>query len=231
MFRLRRPEGPSPSQRREPRERRRVPWYISLPITLAAIAAVFLAAAGLHLFPNLPDPFGEKTVDRSGPAVLKSIQDMSRYNAATGNSQIVVDLDQEATFLPSALLGHRTLYVASGTVESYVDLGKVASSGVTVSADRRSATLVLPHAQLAQAALDPKGSYVYTEQRGLFDRIGDFFSSDPGDQQKVQVVAAQRIQNAAQAAGLTARAEQNTTTALQDLLKALGFTTVTVRIG
>ena len=206
-------------------DRRRVPWYVSVPITFAVITALFLAAGHFHWLPGLPDPFGEQAVDRSGPAVLQSVQDMSRYDAAAGNFQVVVDLDREATFLPSALLGNRTLYVAAGSVDSYVDLSR---AKVTVTPDRLSASIVLPHAQLASAALDAKRSYVFAQQRGLLDRIGQFFSGNPGDQQALNVLAVNHIQSAAQAGGLTTRAQQNTTLMLQGLLKSLGFTKVTV---
>ena len=215
-------QAPAQRPRREPR---RIPWYISIPVTFAVIVALFLAAAKFDWLPGLPNPFATNTVDRSQPAVLESIENMSNYDAATGNFQIVVDLDQEAAYLPSALLGNDTLYVAAGTVESYVNLGKAV---VTVSADRRSATLVLPPAQLGQTALDPKGSYVFAQNRGLFNRIGDFFSGNPGDQQKLQILAAQKIQTAATASGLTQRAEQNTQLMLTGLLRSLGFTSVTV---
>jgi hypothetical protein len=202
-----------------------VPWYIGLPVTLAVIVGLFLVAGRFNWLPGLPDPFATSTVDRSGPAVLQSIQNMSDYDAATGNYQIVVNLDQEAKYLPSALLGNNTLYVAAGTVQSYVDLGKAA---VTVSADRRSATIVLPAAQLGTAALDPKRSYVFAQNRGLFNRIGDFFSGNPGDQQQLNILAAQDIQTAAAASGLIPRAEQNTQLMLSGLLHSLGFTSVAV---
>ncbi|WP_042377579.1 DUF4230 domain-containing protein [Streptacidiphilus melanogenes] len=205
--------------------RRRVPWYLSIPITFAVIVALFLAAGRFHWLPGLPNPFGEQAVDRSGPAVLQSVQNMSRFDGAAGNFQIVVDLDKEATFLPSALLGSRTLYVAAGSVDSYVDMSR---AKVSVTSDRLSATIVLPHAQLAGAALDAKRSYVFAQQRGLFDRIGQFFSGNPGDQQALNVLAVNHIQSAAAASGLTTRAQQNTTLMLQGLLKSLGFTKVTV---
>jgi hypothetical protein len=207
------------------KSQRRVPWYISVPITFAVILALFLAAGRFHWLPGLPNPFGEQPVDRSGPAVLQSVQNMSRYDAAAGNFQVVVDLDKDATFLPSAVLGQRTLYVAAGSVDSYVDLSR---AQVTVTPDRLTAAIVLPHAQLAEAALDAKHSYVFAQQRGLLDRIGQFLSGNPGDQQALNVLAVSHIQSAAGASGLTARAQQNTTLMLQGLLKSLGFTKVTV---
>jgi hypothetical protein len=217
--------GPDPAPRQRP-PARRVPWYISIPVTFAVILGLFLAAAKFDWLPGLPNPFATSTVDRSQPAVLQSIQNMSDYVAATGNFQIVVDLKQEADYLPSALLGSDTLYVAGGTVQSFVDLGR---ASVTVSGDRRSATIVLPPAQLGQTALNPKESYVFAQNRGLFNRIGDFFSGNPGDQQKLSILAASKIQTAAGASGLTQRAEQNTQSMLSGLLRSLGFTSVTVK--
>ncbi|GAA2749772.1 MULTISPECIES: DUF4230 domain-containing protein [Kitasatospora] len=212
---------------------RRLPWYLSIPITFAAILALFLAAARFDLLPGLPNPFATKDVDRSQPVVLKSIQNMSRYTAATGNFQVVIDLDQEAKFLPSALLGTRSLYVGAGSVGAYVDLGKLGADAVKVSEDRRTATIVVPHAQLADAALDVKRSYMFSQQRGLFDRIGDFFSSDGSadDQHKVELLAVDKIQAAAKDTALTSTAETNTVAMLQGLLRSLGFTDVTVTVG
>ncbi|QMU68640.1 DUF4230 domain-containing protein [Streptacidiphilus sp. P02-A3a] len=216
---------PGPDSDRRRSSRRGLPWYLSIPITFAVIVALFLAAAKFDWLPGLPNPFGTTTVDRSQPAVLQSIQNMSDYDAATGNFQIVVNLQQEADYLPSALLGSDTLYVAGGTVQSFVDLGKAA---VTVSADRRTATIALPAAQLGQTALNPAQSYVFAQNRGLFNRIGDFFSGNPGDQQKLTILAAQKIQTAADSSGLTGRAETNTRQMLTGLLRSLGFTSVTI---
>ncbi|MFC8448865.1 DUF4230 domain-containing protein [Kitasatospora sp. NPDC057223] len=218
---------PAPSARRPAR---RLPWYLSLPITLAAILALFLVAGRLDLLPGLPNPFAERQVDRSQPVLLKSIQDMSRYTGATGNFQVIIDLDNDAKFLPSALLGNRTLYVAAGTVGAYTDLGALKAGAVDVSADRRSVTLTLPHAQLADTALDVKRSYVYSQQRGFFDRLGDFFSDNPGNQQQLEVLATDKIQTAAKDSALTASAEANTKTMFQGLLTSLGFTSVTVTV-
>jgi len=190
-----------------------------------------LAGLRLAVLPGLGDIFGEETHDRSGPALLESIQDMSRYDAASGNFQVVVDLEKDTKYLPDAIKGTRVLYVGAGTVEAYVDLGKVAKNDVTVNADRTSATLRLPHAALGKPALNPDRSYAVSKQRGLFDRITDLFSDNPNDEQAVQKLAARHIGDAAKESGLTARAEENTISMLKGLLGSLGFTDVTVKYG
>ncbi|MFD9500060.1 DUF4230 domain-containing protein [Streptomyces sp. NPDC060035] len=195
----------------------------------AAAIVLLLLGTRLSLLPGLGDIFGEETTDRSGPAVLKSIQDMSAYEAASGNFQVVVDLEKDAKYLPDAVRGTRTLYVGAGTVGAFVDLGKVTENGVVVNEDRTTAELRLPHAVLGKPALDPDRSYAVSKQRGLLDRLGDFFSDNPGSEQAVNKLAAKHIGEAAKESGLTQRAEKNTTSMLQGLLGSLGFDTVTVR--
>ncbi|MEV6741644.1 DUF4230 domain-containing protein [Streptomyces sp. NPDC051104] len=211
--------------------RRRMPGWGKAVVALVALLAVFFAGLRLSVLPGLRDLFGTDTHDRSGPVLLKSIQDMSRYQAASGNFQVVVDLEKDSRFLPSAIRGTRTLYVGAGTVDAYVDLGKVGEQDVEVNGDRTSATIRLPHAALGKPALDPDRSYAVSKQRGLLDRIGDFFSDNPGSEQAVQELAVQHIAEAAKESELTGRAETNTTSMLDGLLKSLGFKEVKVSYG
>ncbi|WDV56318.1 DUF4230 domain-containing protein [Streptomyces coeruleorubidus] len=210
---------------------RRVPGWAKVVGALVLVLVVFFAGIRLSVIPGLKDLFGTETQDRSGPALLKSIQDLSRYDAASGNFQVVVDLEKDAKFLPDAIRGTRTLYVGAGTVDAYVDLGKVGDNDVQVNGDRTSATLRLPHAQLGKPALDPDRSYAVSKQRGLFDRLGDFFSDNPNGEQAVQKLAVRHIGDAAKESELTARAETNTTGMLQGLLRSLGFKEVRVSYG
>ncbi|MFD8042249.1 DUF4230 domain-containing protein [Streptomyces chartreusis] len=207
---------------------KRMPGWAKAVSALVLVLVVFFAGIRLSVLPGLKDLFGTETNDRSGPALLQSIQDMSRYDAASGNFQIVVDLEKDAKFLPDAIRGTRTLYVGAGTVDAYVDLGKVGADDVTVNDDRTSATLRLPHAALGEPSLDPDRSYAVSKQRGLLDRLGDLFSDNPNGEQAVQKLAVRHIGDAAKESGLTRRAETNTTDMLQGLLHSLGFKEVKV---
>jgi Protein of unknown function (DUF4230) len=195
------------------------------------VLALFGLGSVLRVLPGLQSPFGTETRDRSQPALLKSIQDLSRYTAASGNFQVVVDLEQDAKFLPDAVRGQRTLFVGAGTVDAYVDFSKLGGGALTVSADRTAVKVRLPKGQLETAALDTKRSYVFAQQRGLLDRVAGFFSSNPDSQRQVYELAQEKIQRAAQDSGLTARAEQNTRTMLEGMLRSLGFRDVTVEFG
>ncbi|MFM9613167.1 DUF4230 domain-containing protein [Streptomyces niveiscabiei] len=206
----------------------RMPVWAKVLTSVVVVLAVMFAGIRLSLLPGLRDFFGTETQDRTGPALLQSIQDMSRYEGASGNFQVVVDLEKDAKFLPDSIRGSRTLYVGAGTVDAYVDLGKVGDKDVTVDEDRTTATLRLPHARLATPALDPDRSYAVSKQRGLLDRLGDFFSGNPNSEQAVQKLAVRHIGEAARQSELTARAETNTTGMLKGLLRSLGFKEVTV---
>ncbi|WP_328513456.1 DUF4230 domain-containing protein [Streptomyces mirabilis] len=210
---------------------KRMPAWAKAITAVVLVLVVLFAGLRLAVLPGLRDLFGTQTHDRSGPALLKSIQDMSRYDAASGNFQVVVDLEKDAKYLPDAIRGTRTLYVGAGTVEAYVDLGSLAKKDVTVDADRTTATLRLPHAFLGKPALDPNRSYAVSKQRGLLDRLGDFFSDNPDGEQAVQKLAVKHIGDAAKDSELTKRAEENTTGMLDGLLRSLGFKEVSVSYG
>ncbi|MEU5100619.1 DUF4230 domain-containing protein [Streptomyces sp. NPDC020996] len=210
---------------------RRTPGWAKAVSAVVLVLVVFFAGIRLSVLPGLKDLFGTETHDRSGPALLQSIQDMSRYDAASGNFQVVVDLEKDTKFLPDAIRGSRTLYVGAGTVDAYVDLGKVGKDDVTVDDDRTSATLRLPHAALGRPALDPDRSYAVSKQRGLLNRLGDLFSDNPNSEQAVQKLAVRHIGETARQSGLTARAESNTTDMLEGLLHSLGFKVVHVTYG
>ncbi|MFD6420331.1 DUF4230 domain-containing protein [Streptomyces sp. NPDC060194] len=214
-----------------PRRRPQLPWWVKVPAGLVLLVVVFLIGAALNFFPSFGDLFGEETKDRTGPTLLQSIQDMSRYEAASGNFQVVVDLEKDAKFLPDAIRGTRTLFVGAGTVGAYVDLGQVKGDQVKTNADRTSAELWLPNAELGKPAMDPERSYAVTKERGLLDRFGDFFSDNPADESAVNKLAAKHIGEAAKDSELNKRAEENTTRMLKGLLTSLGFEKVVVHYG
>ncbi|WP_055611696.1 DUF4230 domain-containing protein [Streptomyces phaeochromogenes] len=210
---------------------KRMPGWAKILSAVVLVLVILGAGLQLSLLPGLRDVFREESHDRTGPTLLKSIQDMSRYDAASGNFQVVVDLEKDTKYLPDAVRGTRTLYVGAGTVDAYVDLGKIRDEDVKVNKDRTSATLRLPHAALGKPALDPDQSYAVSKQRGLLDRLGDVFSDNPNDERAVQRLAARHIGDAAKKTELTARAEENTTGMLKGLLGSLGFKEVKVTYG
>lgn len=197
-------------------------------VVFALIVAMCLGLRAINVLPGFDNPFADKTTDRSQPVLLQSMRDLSRYVAADGTFQVIVDLQENKENVPDFLLNKRTLFVGAGTVEEYVDFGQLASNALTVDEENKSVQIKLPPPEQGQAALDMQRSYVVAEERGLLNRIGDAFSSNPDQQQRVYQLAQQRITESARASGLDQRARENTEKMLTSLFERLGYTKVTV---
>jgi uncharacterized protein DUF4230 len=194
-----------------------------------AIALNITTGALSNLNPFKNGVVQEKTIDRSGPAVLKAINDMGQYQAASGYYEIVVDVEKDVSPVPSFLAGKRQLFVAAGTVDAGVDLRGLSDGSVKVDAGRTTATLTLPPPSLSRPNLNLDRSYVYSQQRGLVDRIRDAVGNNSADQRELYTLATRKLSEAAlQNNELLTRAEANTRAMLSNLLRSLGFTSVTV---
>jgi hypothetical protein len=199
---------------------------------LIVVAIVALLVLLPTLIPAL-NPFREETVDRSGPVLLKSLEDLSEYRAASANLQVVVDVEQDTGLVPSFIKGERTLFVAAGNVDAAVEFGALGQSpeAVQVSDDRKAVTITLPAPHLTEAELDQSRSRVFDRDRGAIDRISEALSDDGGaDQQELYVLAEQKLRDAAASdPALIERAEENTRSMLEGMMRGLGFERVTVR--
>jgi hypothetical protein len=201
-------------------------------LLVAALAAVALLIFALIGAVGSLNPFGSETKDRSGPVLLKSLEDLSQYRAASANLQVVVDVEQDDKLLPSFIRGERTLFVAAGTVDAAVDFSGLSkdADAVKVSGDRRAVTITLPAATLTEARLDPSRSRVYDRDRGITNRVEDVFSDNPGDEQPLYELATRKLSEAAKAdPELRKRAQENTQHMLEGMMRGLGFERVTVR--
>ncbi|ROP41313.1 DUF4230 domain-containing protein [Saccharothrix texasensis] len=197
-------------------------WRIG--VAAAVLVAVGVLVAAVLVVPRLLT--GTDTIDRSQPALLQSLRDLSQYHASAGEFQVVLDIERDVRYVPSALAGQRTLFVAAGTVNAYVDFGGLAEgalevSPTTASGEARKVRLALPKAVLDKPNLDQERCYVFAQERGLFDRLTSLVQTQ--DQQPFYVAAEQKISDAARESGLAQRAEDNTRKMLTGMFGALGY--------
>jgi hypothetical protein len=191
------------------------------------VVGVLLAGA----IPSL-NPFGTETKDRSGPAVLKSIEKLSEYRAATANLEVIVDVEKDDKILPSFLKGTRTLLVAAGKVDASVNFGALRGDAITVSKDRKSVTIVLPEPKLTPPQLNLDRTRVFDRDRGLIDRVEGVFQDDPTSEKELLQLAERKLTAAAlEDRGVLKAAQTNTRAMLTGLLLGLGFERVTVKFG
>lgn len=194
---------------------------------VGAVVIVALLAGAVGLLagwrPSL-NPFGDKTTDRSGSPVLRSLTNISEYHAVTGHYETVVDLDKDTNHLPAWISGERVLYVGKGDVDAVVDFGKLDESRVVLSKDAKSVTIKLPSPTVDKPELDLVTSYVVLHDQGLVTR---FKGSDL--ERQAQLKAVSQMTSAATGEDLlTNQAKENTSKMLRGLLGSLGYTNVTI---
>jgi hypothetical protein len=187
----------------------------------ALVAAVLIIlGAAVYVFGQFK-PFGDESIDRSQPAMLKSVRDLSQYHAAAGEFQVVLDIENDVKWVPAKLAGERTLFVAAGSVNAYVDLGSLKDDGLVLSPDRKTVELRLPKPQLDKPNIHHERSYVFSQQRGLINDLRALVETP--DQQRFYVAAEAKITEAAKQSELLKRAEDNTRVMLTGMLQSLGF--------
>ncbi|HEY0452015.1 DUF4230 domain-containing protein [Actinophytocola sp.] len=194
-------------------------WRVGRSVAIVVVAVVALLWL-VSRIPNL-NPFAERTQDRSQPALLQSVRDLSQYHAAVGDFQVIVDLEHDVAWVPDVLAGNRTLFVAAGSVSSYVDFGGLEDKALTVDTQKKTVQVRLPEPKLAKPNIDQERTYLYSQERGVWDRVKALFN--PPDQQEFYVLAEHKIADAAKKAGLTDRAKRNTRTMLTGMFQSLGY--------
>ncbi|TQJ35617.1 DUF4230 domain-containing protein [Arthrobacter sp. SLBN-122] len=189
---------------------------VALPASAVAVLLAVLLAASMLGF----GPFSSKS-ERNQTVLLKSVKNVSQYHAAVGNFELLLDEKESAGGLPDFIAGRRTLFVAAGTVNAYVDLAGLAEDDLTLSADGKSVTLRLPESQLDKPNIDHDRSYVYSQDRGIADRVVDAFTAP--QQTELYLLAESDMADAAENSELRQRAGENTKSMLTGLLGSLGY--------
>ncbi len=202
-------------------------WLVGF-VALILVLGLGLKATGL--LPHFHNPFAEKKTDRSGPTLLLSIQDLARFEAASGNFQEVIDVQKDRSYIPDIIFNDRTLFICIGSVDAYVDFSHIGQGDITESADHKTVTVKLPAPQLEKPNIDHAKSSVFATQQGVVNTIGALFGGNPNKQQELYLLGEQRIAQAARDSGLADRAGENTRQMLTQMLRSLGYTSITVNI-
>lgn len=188
---------------------------------LVGAAVVFALMVGAGGWSGVADLFKERTMDRSQPVLLKSVQDLSQYHAAVGTFEVVLDIKHDVSWVPDFIAGERSLFIANGTVNAFVDFAGLADGDLALSQDGTTATIRLPKATLDKPNLHMDKTYLFSQERGVINRISDAISTK--DQQALYTAAEKRIATAAAESELVDRANENTRAMLVGMFNALGI--------
>ncbi len=200
-------------------------------LAVTAVVVGVIVGAGIlgDRLLQVHQPFKTTIIDRTPAVSLKQLRDLAEYKAASGDFEVLIDIEKDVKWLPAAVAGERTFFVGVGSVDAVVDFSAVDVRDVQIADDRSTVTIVLPSARLTPAVVDPARSHVAARNRGLLERVSGAFSDSPTSEQPLYLAAAAKMQAAATDTELQTRAEANTTTMLRTLLGSLGYPNVVVR--
>ena len=190
---------------------------------LIVVAGFPLAANIAGLIGGLRNPFASERTERVDPAVLTALQELDELHAASAELQVVVEVDDDTRFLPDAVSGRNTTFLAAGSVDAVVELG---DATITEQADG-SVTVVLPRPVLDDPTVDHENSRILDRDRGLFDRVADAVGEGP-DEADVYRLAADSLEDAAAETDLLEQAEESATRTVEELLADAGVEDVKV---
>ena len=197
-------------------------------VVAVGFGAIFTASkfiGGLH------NPVKTTTVVHDHSALLKSISDLAEFHASTGNFQVIVDLEHDVSYVPSAIAGDRTLLLAQGSVDGVISLSGFSQASVRINAASNHAEVLLPKPTLSAPHLDMSQSKIYEKSRGLVNRVGDMFGNGTGDDSALYKAAESKLTLAAQQTALLAVAERNMSTMIEQIFHAAGIAYVSVNFG
>jgi hypothetical protein len=200
---------------------------IAVVLGFIGVGALLFALLG-GVFGFLRNPFATKKIDRTGPALLTAVQNLARIEGSSGTFQVVVDVEEDAEYLPDALKGQRIIYLAQGSASGTVELGGLNAQSITVDETTKTATFRIPKAQISNVRIDLSASRVLSYDRGLIDRLGDAVGDADPMPAELTTRAEEQLETAAQESELRARAEANTKQVLTSIGNGLGYTTVVV---
>ncbi|KAB8143452.1 DUF4230 domain-containing protein [Chloroflexia bacterium SDU3-3] len=201
-------------------------------IALVAIVAPRMVGSlvptvSLPSVPNVPAAIQQvvatptaTVIDRGG--TILQIRSLNRLETNQFSAERVIEAKIERGNPLDMVLGDKLLLIASGTVISGVDMGKLADQDVTISPDGKTITISLPPSEIFIQTLDNERTRVYDRTTGIFA------NQDKDLESKARLEADAQILQAACEANVLQKAADEAKTALTMTMRLAGFQEVVV---
>jgi hypothetical protein len=207
---------------------RKVAYVLLFIFLLLASFAALTVAMGARAAQSVTQPIGDlvrQLVVPATPVVLPSastivleMRELARLETASYSMQKVITADRDRERL-WGLMGEQLIFIAQGEVIAGVDLQRMQVEDLVV-VDPTTVMIYLPDAEIFVATLDNENSQVVDRRTGLLAR------PDPQLETLVRQTAEREILEAALAAGVLDRANENAERFMRSFLQGLGFTNV-----
>lgn len=183
---------------------------------------VFLSA--IFFIFNTGNPFNKPSffINKDQAAIVKQMRQISRLETASFTIEKIIEAGTSGNAFQQLLYGDRILLIAHGEVIAGFNLEHISQDDITITGD--TITMKLPPPQILLTRIDNEKTRVYDRNQGLLSR------GDKDLETEARIAAEQTIQEAACEADILQEASDNARKQLITLLRAFGFTTVTLEI-
>ncbi len=169
------------------------------------------------------DPPESVDVLRDSPNVVVAIRDLARLETTSFHVERVIDLVARQRQLFGLVEAEDAiLLVAAGDVVAGVDLTRMSDGDVVIEPERNVATITLPEPEIFSARLDNERTYVHTRETDLTAQ------RDPHLETRARREAESTLRDAALEAGILERARANAESAVETLVRSLGYDEVVI---
>lgn len=206
------------------------------PLGVVAILLVLVNLVGFDPIGNLRNwMFGVEERPEAARTTLVTIRRTAELRAATGEFSVPVYFGTEQNgfvkeILPDAFDANSGVAIYQGSIDAHVDLKGLTTDDLEINRTDRSIVITVPEPVLSDPNIDEKTSKIVTQNRGLFTRIGEFFTETPlRGRDALDEVAVEELQKAAEESELRETAKENTRDFLTALAKRLGYESVEIR--
>lgn len=197
---------------------------MKLHFYLIIIIIVLILVDFIFLINFFKDPFNKSNLktNTSGPAILKEVRQLQRYETASFIVEKIIEAGKYGNTFQDLLYGDRILMVANGEVIAGFDLSTLPDDSIRVSGD--SVSIDMPKPQILIINLNNDQTRVYDRKTGLLTK------GDRNLESLARQVAEDKIKEAACQGNILSQASENAKKQFTILFNRIGFSNVEVKI-
>lgn len=173
---------------------------------------------------NTPTPTPTNTPIPSPTPIILDISELGRLETTEFAMRTVIDLEKDPSNLWEKIVGtDKLMLIAEGEVVAGFDLQKV-DQKKDIQARGTTIKITLPPPEILYSRIDNEKSYVYERKTGLLVK------PDPTLESRARLLAEKNLIEWAEQRGIYSKAEVSGRAYLENFLRSLGFTDITIEI-
>ncbi|GAB4413324.1 MAG: hypothetical protein Fur0044_07690 [Anaerolineae bacterium] len=171
-----------------------------------------------------PSPTRKPTPTPSPTPIIVSITELGRLETTEFAMRTVIDLEKDPSNLWEKLVGtDKLMLIAEGEVVAGFDLQKV-DEKKDIEVQGTTVKITLPPPEILYSRIDNEKTYVYERQTRLLVK------QDPSLESRARLLAEKNLVEWAEQRGIYQKAEVAGRAYLENFLRSLGFTDVTIEV-